>query len=1527
MNGSNWRCVLIGDESLLTHCGEMILHHGHSIAAVVSSSDANRAWARGKGLVALDTPEALHGAAIGDVAYLFSITNLSLLPASLLALPKVAAINFHDGPLPDYAGVHAPVWALLNGETTYGIRWHRMTEAVDAGDILARADFDIDPGETAFSLNVKCFSAAQAAFGGLLARLDGQTPPPVLQAGQPPCRIFRRKDRPVGACALPWADSAEHIDALIRSLDFGPHPNPVGIANTMFGDASVVIGAAQILSSASTSAPGTITATHDNGITVATGSNDILLTRLTDIHGQPIETMPYLVGRRFDTPDAAALKLRSAWDSRRASAEKFWRKALHAFEPLVLPIANETVGASISRTIAGTALSAPHPVATAIAFLARIADKGRVDVGFSAGHDADIDQEVRLRPLSIVVDFGAPMAALDEVLSSHLVEIASRPGFGWDLLLRSPDIPFRHFPVALILTDRPDEAVLPQGTQVALALRDDGSGWTWHYDASAIADDAMAALDESFSAFLSAARTAPATAIGDLTVISARQQALAERLNAVERPGELQCLHRLFSEQAARTPDDKAISYGAETLTYRDVEQRANRLAHHLHKLGVKPDNLVGVFMDRDPMMVVAMIAIHKAGGAYVPLDPAYPQARTAHMVEDSGAQVIITQSRLLDTLPASDAIIVRADADWPAIALYPDTPPAVEVQPENLAYVIYTSGSTGRPKGVMIEHRNVCNFLNGMDAKLAPNGTWLAVTSICFDISVLELFWTLTRGFHVVLAGSDALTGSAVQAVRPLDFSLFYFSADEAAGGSEKYRLLLEGAKFGDTHGFKAIWTPERHFHAFGGLYPNPAVTSAAIAAITDRIEIRGGSVVLPLHHPARVAEEWAVVDNISGGRVGIAFASGWQPDDFLLRPESYADRSKRLVHDIALVQQLWRGEAVRMPGPLGEPVEFRTLPRPLRAELPTWITSAGSVDSFAAAGRAGASVLTHLLGQSLEELVEKLAIYRSERRAAGHDGDGHVTLMLHSFVGPDAEAVRAQVREPMIAYLRTATNLLKQHAWSFPAFRRPDGAAQTSTSGGLETLSASDMDALLEYAFDRYYETSGLFGTPESCLAMIDRVRAAGVDEVACLIDFGVPTDTVLGHLGWLDTLRERAQAAEQADQASLAELIHRHGVTHFQCTPSMVRLLLADAESRAALGQLQHLLVGGEAMPPDMAVALKTLVPGRVTNMYGPTETTIWSSAHELDGASGPVPLGQPLANQRLCIRDSRLGPLPPGIPGEIVIGGKGVARGYLHRADLTEERFPLDPDVSGERLYRTGDIGVLRSDGSTIDYLGRRDNQVKLRGYRIELGEIEALLASMETVREAVVIAHDGGLIAYVSPCQNPEAIERMQALVQRQLPAFMQPSAILSIDDMPRTPNFKIDRAALPAPEAVPLSNAAIAEHEHAQPPANGLEERIVGLWKQVLGPRTIGANDNFFDIGGHSLLAVQLHSLLKTELGRDLPITDIFRFPTVRTLSAHLGGAANEPIAARTGEDRATGRRAAMQRRRESRFAMADKGE
>ncbi len=568
----------------------------------------------------------------------------------------------------------------------------------------------------------------------------------------------------------------------------------------------------------------------------------------------------------------------------------------------------------------------------------------------------------------------------------------------------------------------------------------------------------------------------------------------------------------LFEAQVARTPEAVALVFEDSRLTYRELDARANQLAHHLRSLGVGPDSLVGLCLERSLELGVALLAILKAGGAYVPLDPMYPRERLSLMVEDSRASLVLTRQSLAALFEGSSTRIVPLDEE--ATAPRDTSPLPCPAGPSHLAYVLYTSGSTGRPKGVMVTHRNVANFFTAMDERLgtAP-GTWFAVTSISFDISVLELLWTLCRGFKVVVRSDE--------------------------------------------------------------------------------------------------------------------------------------------------------------------------------------------VDSLPA-----------------------------------------------QFV---------------------------------------------------------------------------------------------------------------------------------------------RHGITHLQCTPSLARALLLEPGAAEALAPLQKLLVGGEALPDDLAQQLLRTTRAELLDMYGPTETTVWSTTHSVS-RSGDVALGTPIANTRVYVLDTSLRPVPIGVPGELFIGGEGVVRGYLRRPELTAERFIADPFSStpGARLYRTGDLVRWREDG-TLEYLGRMDLQVKLRGHRIELGEIEAALHPLPGVRDAVVVARedspgDKRLVAYVVAWpDHPLDGSELGRHLARQLPQYMVPSAFVLLEALPLTPNGKVDRKALLA--TAPPRPTRSATGPADEPPRNPTEKVLADLFAQVLNLPRVGIHDDFFDLGGHSMLATQLASRSRAVLGVDMPVRHIFDYPTVASLA------------------------------------------
>ena len=336
---------------------------------------------------------------------------------------------------------------------------------------------------------------------------------------------------------------------------------------------------------------------------------------------------------------------------------------------------------------------------------------------------------------------------------------------------------------------------------------------------------------------------------------------------------------------------------------------------------------------------------------------------------------------------------------------------------------------------------------------------------------------------------------------VRKMDFGLYFFSDDGTGQTGRKYQLLTDAARYADENGFGSVWTPERHFQTFGGLYPNPSVLGAALSTITKNVRIRCGSTVLPLHHPIRVAEEWGVVDNLSDGRVDISFATGWHQHDYVIRPQNFEDRRKIMFRDIDVVRALWRGDEVEFTGVNGEEAKVRTLPRPVQPELPFWITVA-SPHTFVTAGEMGANILTMLPG-SPEDLRENITAYRKARTENGHDPrKGIVSLMLHTFLGDDEAVVKEQSRQPMYRYL---SNYLNQFA-SMPGAPKVDNT-----------------NDLLAFAFERYFNTGSLLGTVEKVEPLVSALADVGVNDIACLIDFGVDKKDVMDNMHHLTRLKD--------------------------------------------------------------------------------------------------------------------------------------------------------------------------------------------------------------------------------------------------------------------------------------------------------------------------------------------------------------------------------------------------------------------
>ncbi|MBC2901561.1 non-ribosomal peptide synthetase/type I polyketide synthase [Streptomyces cupreus] len=389
------------------------------------------------------------------------------------------------------------------------------------------------------------------------------------------------------------------------------------------------------------------------------------------------------------------------------------------------------------------------------------------------------------------------------------------------------------------------------------------------------------------------------------------------------------------------------------------------------------------------------------------------------------------------------------------------------------------------------------------------------------------------------------------------VDFSLYFFGDYPEHTAHDKYGLIMDAAEFADRQGFHGLWFPERHFNSFGALFPNPSVLAAALAARTSGIRLNAGSVVLPLHHPVRVAEEWSVVDNISGGRAGLCIASGWHATDFALAPENFGRHREVMYERLATVRQLWSGQPVTVTAGDGAQIDVRLHPRPIQSELPLYAAVVGNPESYRRAAAEGLGVVTNLMTQTVEQLAENIALYRRTRAEHGLDpAAGRVVVLAHTYLDADAERARAEAYRPFVSYLRSSLALFDQ---------------VTNSLGfdvDLANTPEEDVEFLLGRAYERYCASRALIGDERTAVESVGRLVAAGADEIACFVDFGVPREKVLAGLPVLDRVRRRKYPATgglphrrrmplSPAQRRIWFLERLHPGTTMYCEPKAIRL----------------------------------------------------------------------------------------------------------------------------------------------------------------------------------------------------------------------------------------------------------------------------------------------------------------------------------------------------------------------------------
>ena len=769
------RAIFFGDSSLLIHCAEAFLEAGHEVVGMITSSTKIREWAKTSRISALSSSQVADSGQFGEFDFLFCVGATQTAPTELIAAARKMAIRSHDSLWLPYIDQHGPNWALINQKASHGVCWHEMHATNAGGWVVRQQSFDVSKHDTAGSLYAKCYEASLASFVMLLDDINSDR----LHAA-PTCHEHEHQLTPSPVLppslgALDFSRSAREIADWVRGLDCTPLPNNFVSAKIYLGKTAARVHSAQVVLGAATSAvPGTVAWVKGDSLQVSTIEGDIILDGCISADEGSLN-LAVTAGMVLPRPSKAQLDQLSASVAHIAQGELFWREAYARVSPVELAYPSKLSDTGKPQVNASTfsrvPLQAKTPSAVTLAaflsWLSLITAQEQVSLMYA---DREIDKQVigleawlsGWVPLTLCIALdGATKQAADRAQESVdqlrragpcASDLPARMGQARELMKR-----LRHIGISqgghvlledmnLMLAINPDEqsaALIGRDSVYSLAM--------------------LTTIAHHFSAFLVA--FADGGNIAALSLMPEDEASIAAAINNTAAPYDTtSSIQKLISKQALLTPSRDAICFEGKTLTYRELEQRANALAGKLRQQGVRPGAIVGLCGGRSLELVVGLLAIWKAGAAYLPLDPGYPPDRLLYMMEDSQAQLVLTTQALASTLPISpeNAYLIDAVAQTEPFKQEPFAP--LEEPVARLAYLMYTSGSTGKPKGVMVTQKSLLNLFAGLNAAIPHElpGRWLAVSSVSFDISGVELWWPLTHGLTVVIH-PHAASGRAV--------------------------------------------------------------------------------------------------------------------------------------------------------------------------------------------------------------------------------------------------------------------------------------------------------------------------------------------------------------------------------------------------------------------------------------------------------------------------------------------------------------------------------------------------------------------------------------------------------------------------------------------------------------------------------------------------------------------------------------------------------------------------------------------
>ncbi|QDK77161.1 amino acid adenylation domain-containing protein [Spirosoma sp. KCTC 42546] len=781
-------CFIIGEGTLLIECSTILCQRGFLVKGIISQDPQVHSYCKKAGLPFIDSSS--HFITVLNQEpfdYLFSISNGYILSEELLALPRLYAFNYHDGPLPAYAGVHASFWALANGEKTHGVTWHLIDKGVDTGAIVKQKHFPIQETETSISLNITCYSVAVDCFRDILDELEVGTL--TTQPQDPTHRsYYARNKRP--DLVLNFAQSAITISRLHRALDFGFQSNPFGFLKLWAGGRFWLVREVTATQTKAQCLSGSIEALLPDKLLVATNDYLLVIGAIQNLTGEPVsmatfyEQTSLTEGQLLTLPAPEVIQAIGKNDKQCAVYQSYWVNKLSNFQPTTLPWSvpankvNENqpersqINIPLYKVFEGKnglkSTEKSHQAMTALLILlARLTNQQSVSVGYRSERSAQISAETvglfaEYIPVEVAFDWDAGFEKALNDTQQELIAVNNHLTFTQDNLatqtalkpLTVENDPVL-FPIVIGCKTAELDYSLPPKKALQIILSTEGNQdsqvlfdpaiWSVHWVSDLVNRWLMLLEDLVFHP------DQPLRSVSLLTPDERQRMLIDWNATKVPYPAN-QTIHQLVEAQVQLRPQAEALRFGALALTYEQLNHRANQLAWHLRNQGVKSETLIGICLERSPDMIVSLLAILKVGGAYVPLDPTFPAARLAGLVAQTGIHTIITRKIWLDRLPATTTTVL-IDENQALITQQSVHNLSLPIRSDQLAYVLFTSGSTGRSKGVAIPHRAILRTVQGANyMRLDESICMLGLAPLAFDASTLEIWGSLANGGRLVL-------------------------------------------------------------------------------------------------------------------------------------------------------------------------------------------------------------------------------------------------------------------------------------------------------------------------------------------------------------------------------------------------------------------------------------------------------------------------------------------------------------------------------------------------------------------------------------------------------------------------------------------------------------------------------------------------------------------------------------------------------------------------------------------------------